>query len=273
MKTIYKHQINEEITATPYPNRPDLLLIKLYINTELTSRFVVYKEDLETIDKYLGIHQYFKSHWDWLGFCDATEDQDLKDKVLRAYRRQYYPMSEALQRAIEEQRVFGDPYMTEEERAEHYLNTEGWNDLSNMCRVQSYDHTIWMVDAKAPLSVPGRVYYINGVTSNNFHIDKALKILKASPYVTDIVRESIPYYNQKTSSGDESVEFTVHLPQDLLDECYSASVDESGYADQDEWYGSFIAYGDIDPLGLKAALRDKPLDYRDYDDDHEDYSY
>lgn len=109
-----------------------------------------------------------------------------------------------------------------------------------------------------PMSHPEVKDYINGVVNRYYDLQKAMKILKKSRWVSQIKEVEIPYYNRESDYTD-AIEFIIKLPQKVLDKLVRYYRDEQ----KEEFWtlkvrDCVVAPYELQPfdvLGLSAALK------------------
>jgi hypothetical protein len=119
-------------------------------------------------------------------------------------------------------------------------------------------HLFYQLDKDMPWSRPYRADYCGGVCNDCYDLNRAQKALKKSPYVFDIQRIKIPWFNSH-DDHTHSVEFSFHLPQPI----YNRIVRHLRDKNKDEFWSVHIehavlphwGYGEFDPLKLKGALK------------------
>jgi len=110
-----------------------------------------------------------------------------------------------------------------------------------------------------PVSCPYRINYIGGIVNDEYDLDVAFKILSDHPWVSDVEKVEIPYYNAE-KGHTHSVEYTVHLPQKEYDKIARFWRDEKKSEYWSCRVGDSFVYMDyedgvIDILGLKPAWK------------------
>jgi hypothetical protein len=263
MQTLYKFVKNELVVARDIPGRPDLKVVTISVNDEIIDQFVTYQSNIDLVEKELGLKQYMPENWDWASYS-KKKDPDyidktaraLCDKVLKAYRCRYRPRS-PIEDVIKEDRLFKDPYWTNEEWAQYTRATGLDNvkeiDLDSLVWAYDYDHSLRLLDRDIPVSKPMYVSYIGGITNEHFDLEHARKILEQFDWITRISHTKIPYYSA-TRYCTEALEFQVYFPQEIYDQYYEVTRGfKTGWA-------ALIAHDPQaeDPLGLRPALIDQP---------------
>ena len=115
-------------------------------------------------------------------------------------------------------------------------------------------HMVFRLSDLRPIPTVLHFDYIGGVENEHYYIDKALKHLEKHPFVLDVKKEEIPYYN-RARNRTEGLVMRVLLSQKVSDKVWESVKD-----------GSFptCAYKDsvcchykkgLDPLGIKKFVK------------------
>ena len=88
---------------------------------------------------------------------------------------------------------------------------------SDLYRMDWESHLLYRFGEDTPVSRPYRIECIGGVGDDYFDLDAAEVILRKCPWVSNVERVDIPFYNL-TDDHTQSVEFTVCLPQHKYNE-------------------------------------------------------
>jgi len=82
-------------------------------------------------------------------------------------------------------------------------------------RIDTSTYLLYPMGSDIPIPIPLYLDYIEGICDDEYDLDIALDILSKNPWVSELKRVDIPFYNKEC--GDEALCFKVLLPRDVWD--------------------------------------------------------
>lgn len=135
---------------------------------------------------------------------------------------------------------------TQEFKTSFVANPEKFRAFDNLlCDWSIHDHSIWKINEVYPVPLWRSQSYIGGIRNDDYDLDKVEKLFESIPWVRNVKRITIPYYNQPP---DEAVEFEYKLPQEIINDL----VDKKRHLSE-MW--AFYNVLSFDPVGLQSCLR------------------
>lgn len=130
---------------------------------------------------------------------------------------------------------------------------------SRVLWMDSSTFLLYPVGSDMPISTPMCLDYIrSGPTNTSFDLDKAYKILSKNPWVSNLERADVPYYN-RDDGLEKELRLTVLLPQDVWDKLVKKCMktDPEFWSCRLKEHLCYKPYLRTDLLGLKPAYVEK----------------
>ncbi len=209
---------------------------------------------------------------DWSFFIDLTQvkRKTLDLKALRNDRsfRRYFYITDGLNEFCQSLAKMGfrggedfyekmDRYQQENKIT--IINREDF-DPEKLIYFSNEDHLVYSFRRDTPRTRAYYIDYIGGVDNESYDLELAEDILRKNPWVSEIEKVDIPYYNCE-KGRNKAIEFIAHLPQEEYDKLVRYFRDEK--KDQywsvrlKDCFASSYQLEPFDILGLKAALKEK----------------
>ena len=187
--------------------------------------------------------------------------KDVKEKTIQGFwlackdRRWVYLTDAMLSRYLEPQKSDTDffykywsAYAREQSPMEQ-IKKEGFN-KSQLYSLES--NLVYRMGEEYPINRP---FHLEAeIDDQDFDLGKALKILKAHPWVSNPKIVQHPWYE---NSDRRALDFVVFFPQSDFEDLTSRWKCRRNFSDQTKLTGYFVktSFRDYDPLGLKPAWK------------------
>lgn len=174
------------------------------------------EEKGNVISVRLGKEFFFVSRKDFQAALKKHPHGNVVSMIEKLKRYSYYTQKEldSIFKNIQYQAFIDKVYETFGKNSLREIKKDAFNE-SRVLFFYDYAHLFYPLDSTMPMSIPYYMDYIKGdVCNNGFDLDKAEAILKKNPWVSEIQRIDIPYYNREEGK-EKALQFKVLLPQDV----------------------------------------------------------